>query len=540
MGNNECDTNFCLLPSAVRVLEHQYLQKDEDRSIIETPEQMFRRVAHTIALGDSGIEEKFFKMMTNFDFLPNSPTLMNAGTEIGQLSACFVLPIEDDLKSIMQGITDAAMIHKSGGGTGFTFSKLRPKGDVVKKTGGIASGPLSFMNVYDCATNVIKQGGKRRGANMGIMEVNHPDIYDFIVAKETEGFLSNFNLSVAITDEFLNAVQKDLDFDLINPRTKKVSKTVKARSIWNLLITMTWRNGEPAIIFIDTINKHNPLLETLGRIEATNPCAEQPLYPYESCNLGSINLSKFVREDNKIDFKRMEETVRLAVIFLDNVIDINKYPLQQIEEMSKKTRKIGLGVMGFADMLIKMKVKYNEPRAVKIAEKISKFVTEVARSESRKLGELKGDFPLFTLSSLTKKYSHMRNATVTTIAPTGSISLIAGCSSGIEPLFDVKLVKNLTETVGKEFKIEHPLYDDEHKKYFVTALELKPEEHIAIQSAFQKYTDNAVSKTINLSYNATIDDIEKAYLLAYKSGCKGVALYRNGSRKKQIVEIVEK
>lgn len=517
MSENKKDCPSCTLPiielkgedltvvkltnTAEDILNQRYLIKDENRNVIETPEQMFKRVAKVISLGDKKLEESFYNMMIKLDFLPNSPTLMNAGTDLGQLSACFVIPVEDNMESIMGGVYHAAMIHKSGGGTGFDFSKLRPKGDVVKKTGGIASGPLSFMTIYDVATGVIKQGGKRRGANMGILRVDHPDIFDFLVAKENEGVLSNFNLSVAITDKFMKAVKNNSDFDLINPRTKKVHSTVKARSIWNLLVTMTWKNGEPAIIFIDTINKYNPLREVLGDIEATNPCAEQPLYSYESCNLGSINLSNMVFTtivDKKVlvDKDKLETTTRLAVRFLDNVIDCNHFPLPEIAEMTKKTRRIGIGVMGFADMLIKMKIKYNSPEAILIANQVMKTIDDTARDESCKIGEEKGDFPLFKDTPLVKTHPHMRNATLTTIAPTGSISMIAGVSSGIEPLFDIQFIKDLSDSMGQKYTIKHPLYSEETKEYFVTALQLTPEQHIHIQSAFQKHVDNAVSKCL--------------------------------------------
>lgn len=542
MGNN-CDSIHCsiLTEPANKILKERYLVRDRDRNIIESPEEMFRRVAKAVA----GVEDnnrfweaRFFKIMTDLDFLPNSPTLMNAGTELGQLSACFVLPIEDDLLSIMMSATNAAMIHKSGGGTGFDFSKLRPRGDIVKKTGGIASGPVSFMSIHNVSTQVIKQGGKRRGANMGMLRVDHPDIIEFISAKEKEGELANFNLSVAITDKFMKAVKNDSMFNLINPRSGEPVKQMKASTIWGLLISRTWNNGEPACVFIDRINEKNTLLESLGPMTATNPCAEQPLYPYESCNLGSINLGNFVK-DNNIEWSRLMGVVMLAVRFLDNVISINKYPLPEIDVMTKANRKIGLGIMGFADILIQLRIKYNTSKAVKIAGDIMRFVTQFARDESTILGKLRGSFPNFKLSTLSKKYAHMRNATVTTIAPTGSISMIAGCSSGIEPLFDIKLKKNLKDTIGEDFEIIHPLFSEDRREYFITALMLKPEEHIAIQAEFQKYTDNAVSKTINLPSFATIEDVDKAYRLAFDSGCKGVALYRNGSRSHQIISMNE-
>lgn len=537
----DCDSNFCALPltsTAKTILDKRYLIRDENRDIIETPDEMFHRVARVVSINDSSLEEQFYGLMSRLDFLPNSPTLMNAGTELGQLSACFVLPIEDDITSIMMAVMNAVLIHKSGGGTGFSFGRLRPSGDVVKKTGGIASGPLSFMRIFDVATDVIKQGGKRRGANMGILPVHHPDIFDFLVAKEQEGNLANFNLSVAVTDKFMRAVQNDGDFDVINPRTKRSVKTYKARSIWNLLVNMTWMNGEPAIVFIDAINKKNPLLKALGPIESTNPCAEQPLYAYESCNLGSINLSNHVN-NGRIDWKKLAYTVKVAVRFLDNVIDVNKFPLPEIEEMTKKTRKIGLGVMGFADMLIKLKIKYGSSKSVSVAKKVMRYIQKGAREMSVELGKSKGNFPLFSLSSLVDKYPFMRNATVTTIAPTGSISMIAGCNYCIEPLFGVKYEKDLSDSLGEKFSIDHPLYSEETAEYFVTAMDLTPEEHLSVQAAFQQYVDNAVSKTINLHQSATPYDVNNAYWWAYKFGLKGVSMYRNGSRKKQIIEMKE-
>ncbi len=466
-----------------------------------------------------------------------------------------------DYQNYLAGDGGLVFIHN----TGFDFSKLRPRGDVVKSTGGIASGPISFMKIFDAATEQIKQGGKRRGANMGILRVDHPDILDFIVCKEREGELRNFNISVAVTDDFMRAVERDEEIDLINPRTKKPVKRIKARVIWNLMATMAWKNGEPGIIFIDTINKYNPTPH-VGRIEATNPCGEQPLLPYESCNLGSINLSKFV-EDGKIKWEELRETVRLAVRFLDNVIDANSYPIPEIEKATKANRKIGLGVMGFADMLIKLGIPYNSEKALEIAEKVMKFISEEARKMSVELGKEKGNFPNFKGSTWEKKgYKYMRNATVTTIAPTGTISEIAGCSQGIEPLFAIAYVRNVKESLGYDLTVINPLFEmiaiqrgfysdelikkiarstsiqhikeipEDVRRIFVTALDIAPEWHVRMQAAFQKYTDNAVSKTVNLPYDATPEDVERIFMLAWKLGCKGITVYRFGSRKVQVIK----
>lgn len=560
--------------NAIKVLERRYLLKDLEGRFIETPAQMFRRVARAVAAVErqydndenvtAALEEEFYRMMFNLEFLPNSPTLMNAGTEIGQLSACFVLPVEDSIPAIFEAVRNMALIHKSGGGTGFSFSKLRPKGDIVKSTEGLASGPISFMRVFDVSTDVIKQGGKRRGANMGILRVDHPDIMEFITAKAQEGFLTNFNISVAVTDDFMNAVEKDEMFELINPRTKKVVRKLKAREIWNLMVAMAWKTGDPGVIFIDEINRHNPTPH-VGVIEATNPCGEQPLLPYESCNLGSINLSKIV-ENREINWEKLRETVRKAVHFLDNVIDANKYPLPQIEKITKANRKIGLGVMGFADMLIQLGVPYDSDEAVALAEKIMSFITEEGRKRSVELGEERGSFQNFQGSIWEKQgYSAMRNATVTTIAPTGTISIIAGCSSGIEPLFAVAFIRNVMEgtqllEVNPHFERiarERGFYSDnlmkkvaqqgsiqtlneipgDVKRVVVTSLDIAPEWHVKMQAAFQKYTDNAVSKTVNMPHDATIKDVENVFWLAYKLKCKGVTVYRYGSKKEQVLYI---
>ncbi|RLI21159.1 adenosylcobalamin-dependent ribonucleoside-diphosphate reductase, partial [Candidatus Bathyarchaeota archaeon] len=451
-----------LTVNALKVLRERYLLKNEKGEIIETPAQMFMRVAKAIARVDRKYggdpresREKFYRMMARLEFLPNSPTLFNAGTRLGQLSACFVLPVEDSLKSIFKAVMNMALIEQSGGGVGFDFSKLRPKGDIVKSTKGVASGPVSFMRVFDVATDVIKAGGKRRGAMMGVLRVDHPDIIEFITAKQKPGVLSNFNISVAIPDEFMEKVKNNEDYWLINPRNNEKVKRLNAREVWNLIAESAWKSGDPGVIFIDEVNRHNPT-PAIGRIEATNPCGEQPLLPYESCNLGSINLSRMV-EDGEINWEKLRETVRNAVHFLDNVIDANKFPLKEIERMTKANRKIGLGVMGFADMLIKLGIPYNSEKALSLAEHLMKFITEEARKKSVELGEERGPFPNFDKSVWKDKYHAMRNATVTTIAPTGSISIIAGCSSGIEPLFAISFIRNVLG--GKRLFEINPLFE---------------------------------------------------------------------------------
>ncbi|MDH5448420.1 MAG: adenosylcobalamin-dependent ribonucleoside-diphosphate reductase [Candidatus Bathyarchaeota archaeon] len=564
--------------NAILVLERRYLKKDEKGKVIESTSQMFRRIARSLAeverqygKSDADVtkyENKFYRMMTNLEFIPNSPTLMNAGTMFRQLSACFVLPIEDSIESIFDTLKASAIIHKTGGGTGFSFSRLRPRGDVVRTTGGIASGAISFAKIYDTATEVMKQGGRRRGANMGILRVDHPEIMDFIVAKEKEGVLRNFNISVAVTDKFMNAVEKDGDFDLITPRSDETVEMLKARAIWNLMIMMAWKNGEPGVIFLDTINRHNQT-PSLGQIESTNPCGEQPLLPYESCNLGSIDVSKFVANDGKMDWDRLRQTVRLAVRFLDNVVDANVYTLPEIEKMTKGNRKIGLGVMGFADTLIKMGIRYDTEEGLQTGEKLMKFITTEARKMSVELGEEKGSFPNFRGSVWEKQFKTMRNATVTTIAPTGTISIIAGCSQGIEPLFAIVYIREVAESLGRSLIEVNPLFEsmalkegfygeelikriarktsvqdveevpERVRRLFVVAHDISAEWHVRMQAAFQKYTDNAVSKTINFLNRATPDDIDKAYWLAYKLGCKGVTVYRYGSREKQVLRPVE-
>jgi len=521
-----------LSKNALRVLEKRYLLKDEKGRIIETPDQMFKRVAKYISKGNKKLENEFYQVIKNLEFLPNSPTLMNSGTKIGQLSACFVLPIEDSLESIFSTLKSAALIHQSGGGTGFNFSRIRSKGDIVKSTKGAASGPLSFMEVYDKTTYVIRQGGKRRGANIGILNIDHPDIVDFIKSKEKEGSFANFNISVALTDKFMKALEQNKQFELINPRTKKTVKKINAKKLFDILVEMAWKTGDPGIIFIDEINKKNPL-KSIGKIESTNPCGEVPLLSYESCNLGSINLTKFVSH-GKIDYNKLKKVIYTAVNFLDNVIDVNKYPLPEIEKITKANRKIGLGVMGFADMLIMLGVRYDSNKALKIADELMKFISETAVKASVEIAKKKGSFPNFKKSEWAKKCKSIRNATLTSIAPTGSISIIADCSSGIEPLFATKFARL---SLGKKFLYEHPLLKKYDKKLFVTAHNIAPEQHVKMQSVFQKYTDNGVSKTVNLKKNASKQDVKKIFLLAYKLKCKGITVYREASKKQQVLNI---
>jgi ribonucleoside-diphosphate reductase alpha chain len=561
-----------LTENARFILNQRYLLKDGNGDVYETPNQLFRRVAKTIAAVEEKygkskqeikqFENEFYKMMVNLEFLPNSPTLMNAGTELGMLSACFVLPVEDDIDAIFNAIRYTAKIHKCGGGTGFSFSRLRPRDDYVKSTGGVASGPLSFMTVFDAATEVVKQGGKRRGANMGILRIDHPDIMDFIVIKEKEGMLSNFNLSIAITDKFMKAVEKDGDFELINPRTKKVDKIMKARALWNLLCLMSWKNGEPSVIFIDTINKANQTPE-IGMIESTNPCGEVPLLPYESCNLGSINLSKFCKKGNGgVDFEKLCKIIRLAVRFLDNVIDANKFPIPEIKEMTIANRKIGLGVMGFADFLLQKGIKYNSEEAIELGENIMKFIRDEGLKMSQELGKEKGNFPNKD-KSIFKEEQYLRNATVTSVAPTGTISLIAGASQGIEPIYSIVQTRHVHESLGKNLVEVNPavrrslelkgiwtetlekalinnqskclVLPKEIKDCLVTAHQVSPEWHVKMQAAFQKYTDNSISKTVNLPTEASTYDIEQIYQLAFKLGCKGITVYRDKSRINQLL-----
>lgn len=561
--------------NAKTVLDRRYLAKDENGNIIETIEELFHRVASTIAKADAAygsgeediakLEKRFYNMMTEREFMPNSPTLMNAGRPLGQLSACFVLPIEDSMADIFDTVKYAALVHQSGGGTGFSFSRLRQEGSIVHSTGGVASGPVSFMKVFNAATEAVKQGGTRRGANMGMLRVDHPDILKFIDCKENNNEINNFNISVAITDKFMKAVEDGAEYELIAPNSKDAVGTLDARTVFDKIVDAAWRNGEPGIVFIDEMNRYNPT-PALGKIESTNPCGEQPLLPYEACNLGSINLGLCVAEDDgipTIDYERIARIVRDSVHFLDNVIDVNHYPLPVIDKNTRLTRKIGLGVMGFADMLLKLGVPYNSVEAEKAAEEVMSLIQSEGRTASAELAEKRGVFPAWRDSVFGEEGFAVRNATVTTIAPTGTISIIADASGGCEPMFAYAFTKNvmdgdkllvcndllveklkeagvysdaLMHRIAEEGTLAHiPEIPEEIRRVFVCAHDITPEWHIRIQAAFQKYTDNAVSKTINFPNSATREEVKEAYLLAYRLGCKGTTVYRDGSRDSQVL-----
>lgn len=565
-----------LNPNAEVVLQKRYLKKGLDGKPIESPKEMFWRVASGIASMEENYPDSpwkaeelartFYTMMTQYDFLPNSPTLMNAGTELGQLAACFVLPVGDSMDEIFDAVKHAALIHKSGGGTGFSFTRLRPKDSRVGSTGGVASGPISFLKIFNTATEQVKQGGTRRGANMGILRVDHPDILEFIRAKEREGDLNNFNLSVALTEKFMNSVENDEEYPLVAPHTGEIVEYLKAREVFELLVRKAWESGDPGIIFLDRINRDNPTPDQ-GEMESTNPCGEQPLLPYEACNLGSINLARFVTEADGVrgvDWDRLRQTVHLSVRFLDNVIDASEYPLERISQTVRRNRKIGLGIMGWADLLYQLKLPYDSRRATSLAEKLMDFIQKESRSASKALAAERAPFPAYETSVFKKQnLGPYRNATTTTIAPTGTLSIIAGCSSGIEPLFALCFVRQvmdgeklaeansffvqalheagchseklMQEVVEKGSIQQMEFLPEELRSVFVTAMDIEPQWHLKMQAAFQKYTDNAVSKTVNLPNSATQEDIYKIYWMAYEEGCKGVTVYRDGCKSVQVL-----
>ena len=567
-----------LTDNASVVLERRYLSKDRDGNVVEDSDGLFRRVAQNLSQAElhygasetqrQAVEDEFYQAMRHLEVLPNSPTLMNAGRELQQLSACFVLPVSDSLEAIFDEVKQTALIHKSGGGTGFSFSRLRPEGDIVGSTGGVASGPVSFIRAFDTATDVVKQGGTRRGANMGILEVTHPDILKFIRAKEDGRHLNNFNISVGVTEDFMKKAHEGQDFDLINPRTKQVTGQLNAREVFDLMAQLAWKTGDPGLIFMDRINKDNPNPH-LGDIESTNPCGEQPLLPYESCNLASINLARMVTyadDDVAIDWERLDQMVDLTVHLLDNVIDMNNYPIPEIAEMSRKTRRIGLGVMGFADLLVQLGIRYDSEEGLEVAREVMGRIQEGSFRASSALAETRGSFPAWDGSIYSRDSRQMRNSAPTTIAPTGTISIIAGASSGIEPLFALSYVRNvmdntrlvegysyfeavakhegfyseeLMEQLAEKGSLETLDVPQWVKEVFRTSHDIDPEWHVKMQGAIQKHTDNSVSKTINFPHTATVEDVAEAYMLAYELGLKGITVYRDGSKADQVLSTGE-
>lgn len=553
-----------------KILESRYLAKDESGKVIEGVNEMFRRVARAVASAELNFgnkdnqkfyEEEFYRLMKELKFLPNSPTLMNAGRPLGQLSACFVLPVEDSLEGIFETVKRAAIIHQSGGGTGFSFSRLRPRGDIVSTTGGVASGVVSFMEVFNSATEAIRQGGTRRGANMAVLKIDHPDIMDFITCKKNKRHLNAFNISVGITDEFIHSYEKDAKYPIKNPKNGKIVDHYSARKVMETIADVAWETGDPGLLFLDRINRQNPTPE-LGEIEATNPCGEQPLLPYEACNLGSIDLKKFV-EDGRLNYNELEKTVRLAVRFLDNVVEVNKYPFKENREISLNNRKIGLGVMGFAHMLILLEVPYDSEEALYIAEKIMKFINDTAVNETQILAEERGAFKNFQKSTFAKNGEKpRRNATLTTIAPTGTISMIARTSNGIEPVFslaytrraaDVKMFhidevfesilpnytknsKKIIDAIKRDGRLRDKKFVPEKlRKIFPVSYDIEPEWHVRIQEVFQKYVENAVSKTVNIPQHSTPADVLRLYEYTFKKEIKGITVYRDTSKSRQVL-----
>jgi ribonucleoside-diphosphate reductase alpha chain len=567
-----------LSQNAMKVLERRYLKRDEEGTLLENPKDMFIRVARNIASAEKNygksdeeireVERNFFDIMADLDFLPNSPTLMNAGKELQQLAACFVLPVGDSMEKIFEAIKETALIQKSGGGVGYSFSSIRPKNDIVLSTKGISSGPISFMTVFNAATDTIKQGGVRRGANMGILRVDHPDILDFITCKEDSSKLTNFNISVGVTESFMKAIENNDKYDIVNPRTKEVATRYNARDVFKKIVKHAWRNGDPGIVFLDRLNNDNPT-PNIGVIESTNPCGEQPLLPYEACNLGSINLAHMIKEEEgtvRVDYDKLRKVIHTAVRFLDDVIDMSKYPIEKIKKMAAGNRKIGLGVMGFADMLILLGIPYNSEEALELAQEVMSFIQDESKEASKNLAKERGSFPNFNGSVYDSPDGYeIRNATTTTIAPTGTLSIIGDCSSGVEPLFAISFVKNVMDNdrlveVNKYFETvakKGGFYNDKlmekiaeegnledvsevpsnYKRIFVTAHEITPIWHVRMQAAFQEFVDNAVSKTVNFPNTATEKDVEDVYMLAYRLGCKGTTIYRDRSREGQILRV---